>query len=1090
MISKQNVKFMRKLTFLLTCLFLIGIGVVNAQSKSVSGKVISAEDGQPVIGASVKVVGTQSGTITGVDGDFTVSLTGSAKSLEISYVGMKTVTVEAKNGMIVTMSTDSKMIDEVVVTAMGIKRSEKTLGYSATTVKGDDLANSKTTNVANALAGKVAGVQVQSLNSDPGAATSIVIRGYGSINGANQPLYVVDGVPLQNSTITTSGHSIALSGISNIPAEDIESMTILKGSAATALYGSRASGGVIIVTTKSGTKGKGKNFTIQYDGGIKLGQVAYLPTMQNEFGQGWNGNQTYIENGSWGPALDGSITNYGPVWNYEQLTHKYVAQKNNIYDFLDIGKSYNNAVSINGASNDDKLTYYLSYSNNKDDGIMPTDADLYKRNSIAYRTTFQGADWFKISSNMNFATASTDVVGSYQGSSVIDGLYESPRDISLVDKQDLSSAFNTPEAYYTPYGVTNPYWAIANNYNHTDSKQIFGKVQVDIMPIKALKLTYRFGFDYYDYDRKIGYPQISLDDAAIDTENDYYPNYYGYAPSNMNQSGYVYAEYGRSYEINHDFLANYDNKFGDFSLTAIAGVNMNERGFTGMDGQTTDLSISTGFWQLSNGSTKSTLEESQSKRRMIGLFGDATFGYKDMLFIEGTARNDWSSTLPANKNNYFYPGVTLSWIFTELIPKNDILSFGKVRLAYGKTGRDASAYMTNTSYVQGYANGYYGTDIAQFPMNGSNAFVSSSTAGSATLRPEMTTEKEAGLNLQFLKGKIGLDVAYYNKVTNDQIFRLPSDAATGFTSMVTNFGKVQNKGIELLLTTTPVQTKNYRWDLNFNFSINKNKVLTMPAGLEGGKVSINSFAAGNDAIYMYAEVGKPLGEYYTYLPTYVTDKNSQYYGDIIVDKYGQPVLTEDVEDTGLNMNPDWTGGITSSFTMYGVTLSATLDVRYGGTMFSRTKNLMQFTGNGIVTLYNDRRPFVVPNSVYATTMNGTTTYAENTVALKLADGSYQDYFNDYGYGQGGLAYLVDRSYAKIRNIAISYDLPKKWLKPIYLTGVSLGAYVNNPFMWTAKDNYYVDPESTTTGSDLGGQFGELYTNPSTRVYGFNLSIKY
>ncbi len=1084
---------MKKIAFFLLIMFFMGTVFVHAQTKTLTGTVTSAEDNQPIPGVSVSVKGTTLGTITNLEGEFELVAPQDAKKLVFSFIGMKNYESEIGNkaNFIIEMESDVIGIDEVVVTAMGIKRSEKTLGYAATTVSSDELLKARNTNVTNSLSGKVAGLQIQSTSSDPGSASSVTIRGFGSINGSNQPLYVVDGVPLQNSSLNQdaldkSGSTLSIGGISNISSNDIESMTVLKGAAATALYGSRASNGVIVITTKQGSKGaKGRNFTIQYNGGMQAREVSVFPELQNEFGQGWNGTQTYIENGSWGPRMDGSTQVYGPIWNNQQLMHKYSVLENNVKDFFDVGLSSSNNISFSGISADEKINYYVSYSNTDDDGIMPTDADSYNRNTIAYRSSYEGADWFKISSSVNFARSKTDVVSSYQGTSVIDGLYEMPRDVSILDMQDLSSPFNTPEAYFTPYGITNPYWSLANNYNHLDSKQIYGKLQADIKPLKELTLTYRFGFDYTDYDSKIGIPQIKLDDALI-TDN------MGYAPSQMNQDGNVYARYGRSYELNNDFLANYDNKFGVFSVTANAGVNINERYSTIMVGQTDVLTFNTGFWDLSNGATKSTIAESQSKRRLVGLFGDATLGYKDMLYMNLTARNDWSSTLPTGNNSYFYPGATLSWIFTELIPKNDVLAFGKLRLAYGKTGNDASPYYTSTRYIQGYANGYYGSDIASFPMNGANAFISASTAGSITLRPEMTSESEIGLNLQFFKNRIALDAAYYKRKTEDQIFTLPVDPSTGYSYLVTNFGSVQNKGIELLLSTTPVKTSKFRWDLDVNFSLNRNEVLSMPESLEGGKVTIHQFSAGDDAVYMYAEKGKQMGTYYTYLPQYITDKTSEYYGYQIVDEAGQPVLGKEVEDTGLTMNHKWTGGISSAISAYGLSLSATLDVRYGGSMFSRTKNLMQFTGNGIVTNYNDRNPFIIPNSVQAEldAEGKVVSATENTTAIKLSDSSYQDYFNKYGYGNGGLAYLMDRSFTKLRNVTLSYALPKDWIASLHLSDVSVSAFVNNAFVWTAKDNHYIDPESSTTGTDLEGNFGELYVNPANRIYGFNLSITY
>ena len=331
----------RKLMLLMTCLF-IGIGLVNAQISKVTGLVTSEEDGLPVVGASVAVKGTSTGTITDMDGKFTLQdLPSSAKTLMISFIGMRTVEIAIEPNMKVVLKPESELLDEVVVTALGITRSEKTLGYSATTVKSEDITLSRNTNVTNALSGKVAGLQVQAASADPGSASSVIIRGFSSINGSNQPLYVVDGVPLQNSTLNSQGHSMSMGGISNVASEDIESMTVLKGAAATALYGSRASNGVIVITTKSGKKGDGRNFTIDYNGGIQTRVISYLPEMQNDFGQGWNGAQTFIENGSWGPRLDGSMQVYGPVWNGQQLIHKYSAVKDNVREFCEIPVSKN-----------------------------------------------------------------------------------------------------------------------------------------------------------------------------------------------------------------------------------------------------------------------------------------------------------------------------------------------------------------------------------------------------------------------------------------------------------------------------------------------------------------------------------------------------------------------------------------------------------------------------------------------------------------------------------------------------------------------------------------------------------------------------
>ncbi len=1064
---------------LLACFFLL-MGTALAQTK-VNGTITSQEDGQPIIGASVVVAGTKIGTVTDAEGKFSLNVPNKRSVLRITYVGMETLEISARPNMRIILRNGGTDLDEVVVTAMGISRQAKTLGYSAQTLDNAQLTVGQQTDVTNSLAGKVAGVQINSTSGDPGAANSVIIRGVSSINGSNQPLYVVDGVPLQQTTFTgeqseQDQFSNAVGGISNINPNDIENMTILKGAAATALYGSRAANGVIVITTKTGKRGESRNFTISYNGGVQWRQVATLPKFQNSFGQGWNGMQTFIENGSWGPAFDGSSQLYGPIWNYQQLTHKYVAQEDNIKDFFETGVSTNHSVNLSGVSGDNKMTYYLSFSYNADNGIIPGDKDTYKRNTIAYRGSYDATDWMKLSGSVNVANSKTNTVAAFQGTSFIDGVMEFPRDLSLVDRKDLSSAFNTPEAWFTPYGITNPYWAIENNKNETNSKQVFGKIQADINPIKQLTLTYRFGFDYTDYDNKIGFPEINLDDALINKD-------YGYAPSNMNQSGYVSTTYLRKHELNHDFLANWNDKYlgGKLDINANVGLNINERYSTYTDAMTSNLTFYTDFWDLSNGATKEKISEVQSKRRLVGLFGDVTFGWDDMLFLELTGRNDWSSTLPLSNNSYFYPGATLSWIFTRIIPKNKILDFGKIRLAYGKTGNDASPYYTGHRFVQGYANGYYGSDIVSFPFAGVNAFQASSSIGSTDLKPEMTTEFEVGLNLALLQNRINIDFSFYNRSTKDQIFTLPVDPSSGYSYKVTNFGEVRNRGIELLVNTTPIRTKDFRWDLGFNIAKNNNKVVSMPESLDGGKTVIAQFSAGNDAVYMYAEEGKAIGQIYTYLPTYTPD------GRPIVDANGMPVLTTEVKDTGKNVNADWTGGVTTALTYKGISLSAALDIRKGGYMFSRTKNLMQFTGNGEATIYNNRDPFIIPNSVVS---DGNGGYVENTTPIYMTNSSYQNYFNDYGAGLGGEFYLIDRSFVKLRNITLAWQLPKQWVSQIYLNSVKVSLFCNNVFTWTHRSNIYIDPETSSYGNDLKGMFGELYSNPACRTYGFNVDVKF
>ena len=808
---------MKKVKLFLACLLAV-ITAAYAQGQQVTGTITDTK-GEPVAGVSVVVDGTTLGVVTGSDGIYTISAR-PGQTLSFYLFGMKSVKAPVTgNKMDITMEEDAMTLDEVVVTAMGITRSEKTLGYAATTVKNEELAGQHATNVTTALSGKVAGMQVSTTTTDPGASVNVVIRGYSSINGNNQPLYVIDG--------------IVVGGMGTLASEDIESLTVLKGAAATALYGSRAANGVIVITTRQGKRGSDRNFTIEYSGGIEARQVSLLPIFQNDFGQGWNGTQTFIENGSWGPRFDGSMQLYGPIWNGQQLIHKFEAVPDNIKDFFEIGMNQKHSISMSGASKDQSMTYYLSYSLADDDGIIPSNKDHYRRNTIAMRNSYTPVEWLKLSSQINFATSQTQSVGMFQGTSVIDGLYEFPRDISMVDLKDLPAAFNSPEAYLTPYGITSPYWAIENRYDNTAQKNIFGKIQLDVKPVKPVTLTYRYSFYHRDYDYKSGAPQIALDDSKI------WDNM-GYAPKNMNEDGSVYAQYYRQYEINHDFMASYSDKFVDerFSVDAVAGLNINERYNTSMTGQADILTINTGFWNLSNGATKTTLSDSQSKRRLIGLFGDVTLGWDETLFLELTARNDWSSTLPAANRSYFYPSVSLSYLLTGMLDEmgvdynKDFLDYGKIRASWAKVGKDTDPYQLET--LLGTTSGVNGLQYITYPT----------TRANANLKPEMVTSWELGTEWHFFKNRLGIDFTYYHSNTVNQVMRIDLPYSSGVQRQWINAGNIQNQGIELQLNGDFIRTRDITFGATFNFAKNWNKVVELYHNAEMG-IDMDRYSLGN-----------------------------------------------------------------------------------------------------------------------------------------------------------------------------------------------------------------------------------------------------
>lgn len=1054
----------KRIKLLLACLFLI-VGGAIAQTK-VTGTVVSQENGEPVIGAAVKILGTNQGTVTDVDGKFTISVP-AGKKLRVSFVGLETVDVSASNGMKIVLKQDAKTLDEVVVTAMGIKRSAKALGYSATAVDGDKIAAARTNDVMSSLAGKVAGVSISSTSSDPGASNAVIIRGVSSLSGNNQPLYVIDGVPLTNSSVSSSdqlnnGYDFG-NGANAVNPDDVESMTILKGAAATALYGSRAASGVILITTKSGKKQK-KGIGIEYNGGLQLESVLRLPQMQNEFGMGWYGEKTDNENGSWGPAFDGSTLKYGNVYENSQNLKSYLPIENNVKDFFDTGLRYNNSVSFNGAT--DQSNFFVSLSQIHDDGIIPTDADSYTKYTFSGRASHKIKN-VTLSASMNYAYQKNSFVSTGQkAGSMYNCIMQTPRDISIAEMKDLNNPFNTPGYYYTPYGVTNPYYILNNYQNEYEQERFYGKFQLDWDIFKDLKFTYRFGLDTTTGHHDSGEPNLSALYAGT-------PNWEDALKS---LTGEVYQRTERRREIDQNLMLNYSHKFFDkLDVNATLGLNGNERRYKYFSADVTNLTIPT-YFNLTNSSEKPTVYQYEQLRRLIGVYGQVEFGYDDWAYITLTARNDWSSTLPKGNRSFFYPGITGSFIFTKFLNPDlkKYITFGKARIAWGKTGNDAAPYMTNSVFAQGSAStSGWGSSSFPFSKGNYNAYSVGNTLGSNNLSPEMTTEIEFGLNMAFFENRFSFDVSYYNRNTDKQIFSLEMDPASGYTAQNMNLGKIRNRGIEAMVSVTPVRTRDFEWTLTWNYTRNRSKVISLPEEL-GGESLIWGLSGGTG---LYAIVGEELGVFKAYTAQHDPD------GNVIVDASGLPKKSTEQTIVG-SMNSKYQMGIGNTISYKGVSLSFDFDFRKGGVMYSRTKDINYFVGNAIQTAYNDRNPWIIPNSVVD---NGDGTYSENTVALTPTN--IYNYWNngDTGYDS---SFLVDKSYIKLRQVVLAWDLPKAWLANTFLTGVKVSLYGNNLLMWTPSGNTFMDPESSSFGNDLEGNFGEWSTNPSSRKYGFNVSLKF
>jgi TonB-linked SusC/RagA family outer membrane protein len=1053
---------MRKLTFLLTCLFLASLGLVNAQSKSISGKVFSADDGQPVIGATVKVKGTSQGTITNTDGEFRVNLSSNEKILVISYVGMKTVEIEAKNNMLVKLQSDSKMIDEVVVTAIGIKRSQKALGYSATSITAEDVTTTGNRSALNALQGKVAGVEISSASGAPGSSTRVIMRGFSSLGGSNQPLYVVDGVPINNSQIGSTSLNGGMdfgNHANDINPEDIESMTILQGGSATALYGSRASSGVILITTKNGSKSKNKA-KIDISSTTSFENPLRLPTYQNEFGQGWydrnGGTADLQENGSWGPKFDGKMRKWGFVVDNQQQYKPYVALKNNIKDFFDTGITTNNSISF--SNGDENKSYYLSFGNISANGIMPGKSDTYERNNLSMRGSTKFLNIFNASASLNYVRKDSKYALTGQSQSALDGIYQTPRDISVVDQKDYNNKFSNLDNYYTVY-AQNPYYLLNEDGTKLVDNRIFGNVLLDAKITPWLTASFRVGGDVSNSTLK---QWIAITNSARADYNDNVGKVSEYSYFNS--------------EINTDFFLNFNkNITKDLTFNAVLGHNFNQRDGRTQGSEVIGLNIPN-FYNLSNSSATPSVSATLTQRRLVGVYGSIDLGYKNMLFLNVAARNDWSSTLPTTNRSFFYPGTSLSFVFSELISNKDILSFGKVRAGVAQTGKDADPYLIYQKLLQSKLSDGYRT--LTFPLSGGvNGFTVDNTIGNDKLKPEISTDYEIGTSLKFFQNRIGLDVTAYNKVITNLIWTSTIPASTGFTAQTQNLGKITNKGIEISLSVIPVKTKDLEWEVFGNFSKNINKLVSLTAGLD--QIDLG----GTSSIGFVARPGYELGLFEGKVVD--TDPN----GHTIVDAKGLPTFKSTKEILGSSQNKYRIGGGTS-LTYKNFKLRANFDYRVGGLMYSRTAEMLYFTGNATQTTYNDRQPWIIPNSVQkVTTSDGKIVYPENTTPISGFANNLNSYYDQtYNAGIGSAYVLLSKTFFKLRELALSYSLPKTLLKNTFINSVDVSLVGTNLFLWTPSSNSFVDPEETTFGNDMAADFGEYGATPSTRSVGFNIKI--
>jgi TonB-linked SusC/RagA family outer membrane protein len=984
----------------------------------------------------------------------------------------------------IVLQPGQSTLNEVVVVALGQSRSKAKLGYSTSTFNTETINKVAPVGMLDGLQGKVAGADISTVGGTPGSSVKVVLRGFGVIGGGNnQPLYVIDGIPLSDATIDiggAGGNGPALTDYGNamndVNPNDIESITILKGTSASSLYGSVAKNGAILITTKKGRAGKLK---VDLASSFNVSIVGKLPDEQQEFGQGWGGISDIGQNGSWGPALDGKMRPWGAIVDNSQLVKPFSFQKNSIRDFYDQGTEANNTLAISGGN--EKTNFYFSYGNISSNGILPGDLDKLQRNNFSLRTnsTFNN---FTISTSLNYINRHLTTPAKFSlgglGNDLFVNLLQIPVDIRIKDFRDYKNKFFNTDNYFTPF-AENPYYDLYENGSSQKSDRIFGKIDMTYKFTQSFSAQFRIGGDFSNSRTKIWNAVNAPTPGSWNSGN----NVDGAARQPDLGSYQEQSDYNSL--INADFILKYNKDLGEnFNLDVLAGSNYYQTQTSNVTAAIQGLTIPL-FYNLGNSNSPPTGSNSSFQKRIVGVYAQASLGYREQLFLTVNARNDWSSTLPINNNHYFYPGANLAWLASRTFAMdNSKISLLKLRLAYGQTGADAQPYLIYPTIQQGNIPPTTGMPYGQinFPIAGVNGFTITPSIGNLNLKPILTKELELGVEAKFFDNRIGLDADVYDKETDGQIFNVPISPSSGYSGIIENVGLVSNRGIEITLNVNPVRTKNFNWNINYTFAKNESKVVRLANGLD-------KIQEGNDGLSGGMEFdlfpGKPVGIFYSPVPVYTPD------GKIVVDATtGFPVEAPVKADIGTSQR-DFTMGLVNTFSYKNWSLNFSLDYRRGGKFYSSTADIFMFAGNAAITTYNDRKPFIVPNSVNQ--VPGTDdkpVYVENKTAI--GESVFDSYF--YTNNNKPIAYpmrLIDKSFIKLRDVTISYTLPAKWAGAIKSSNLMLSAYGRNFILWLPKGNRYIDPEVSNLGNDLQSEFGEYSpTGPTTVQFGISLRASF
>lgn len=1028
-----------------------------AQDRTITGTVTSSEDNLPIPGVTVKIKGATGGTSTNASGKYSISVPSSASTLEFSSLGFisQDKLIGSSTVINVALSTDAKVLNEVVVTAVGIEKSKASLGYSADNIKSADLTNGRQTNLINGLTGKTPGVQIGRSSGGVNTATRITMRGTRSLQGEGQPLFVIDGVPIDNSSTQPSSSSANQVDVGNrvgdINPDDIESVTVLKGPNAAALYGSQGRNGAIIITTKTGKDAANRNRKMEINvvSSFNFDNVQKLPELQNEYGSGYEngtGNPPVydeIENTNWGPKFDGSIVQSGPTLaNGHKLMIPYSAVPDNAKNFFNTGSNIQNSVSFSGGN--EKGSFYASLSDNEVKGVVPM--DKFRRNTFKLSGSTKLANNVNVSANISYNKNLTNTSFSGTGNAtVINDVLNVSRQIDLQNFKDWRNyEFATTQGFFNGY-QPNPYYALENNRFNSNLDRFLGSFQVTYDPVKWLNVTYRLGTDYASDRRKQTFEKTTFGTGQRPTAT----------------PGSIIEDAFSNRIINSDLLLTFKKDINeDFNTTLILLNNFRQNDSRNLTASASAISTP-GFFNLSNRVGELGGGETSFKNRIIGFAGDLTIGYKNYIYLNGTLRNDISSTLPKDNNSYFYPSASLSFIATEAIDalkNNDILSYAKFRASYSKVGSDAAPYYLAPTF--GAASG--------FPFGSIAAFTLSNTTPNPNLKPEFTTSYEFGTELSFIKDKLGLDVTYYRTSTDGQIVNVGIPSSTGFTAATVNSGVVTNKGIEIALRGNPFRNRDgFSWNFGFSYTYNKNIV----ESLFTPQLSLGSGDPVPTAI-----VGQPISLVGS---AYLRDSE----GRVVVDATsGYIRLDPKLKNLG-QVSPKYILGFNNTLSYKGFSLSTTLDFRSGNVIYSGTKSTLTFTGSTTETTQYNRERFIWPNSVIETSPG---VFTPNT-SVKTRSGNFDFWYGNFNsFAESN---IVDAAFLKLRDVSFGYQIPAKYLTKTPFGKASLSVTGANILLWTPKSNKYIDPEASIFGTN-NSQGREFTSIPSTRTFGVTLNATF